>query len=102
MAVRHQISKGLQKALELSRSFYGMAPRSVRKIKITWPKAVVCIGAAAQVDYISDKFDGTIRQYFHEFEGTAVAFVTAEPLADGDNLIIIKGNFKITPDGITG
>ncbi len=102
MATRHKITAGLKRALDLSRQFYGMAPRVIRKVKIDWPKSVVCIGAAAQIDYISDKFDGKVRQYFHEFEGEAVVFVGADPQKDGDNLIIIKGNFQITPDGITG
>lgn len=91
-----------EKALELSRKFYGFDPRKVRKMNIDWPMALVCIGAAAQVDYISDKFDGVTRRYFHEFKKPAVVYVGDRPQKDGTNLIIIKGQFKIKPEGITG
>lgn len=89
-------------ALELSRKFYGFDPRTITKVNLEWPRSLVCIGAAAQVDYVSDKFDGVVRRYFHEFKSGAVVYVGATPQKDGSNLIIIHGKFKIRPEGITG
>jgi len=94
--------KVLARALKISKQFYGFDPRSIHTINIDWPDALVCIGAAAQINYISDKFDGVIREYFHEFEKPAVVFVAESPQKDGSNLIIIHGKFKIKPEGITG
>lgn len=95
-------NKSLKKAVKLSRKFYGFDPRKIKKVNITWPRALVSIGAAAQINYISDKFDGKMREYFHNFENKAVVYVGDTPQKDGTSLIIIHGNFKIKPDGIVG
>lgn len=92
----------LKRALRLSEEFHGAAPRKISRTFIDWPRALVQIGSAAQVDYISDKFDGKLRQYFHQFEKPALVLAGASPQRDGDNLLIIKGKFKITQKGIEG
>ena len=94
--------KWIQVAKELSRKFYGMMPRSVKNIEIDWPKSLILIGLCPEVNYISDKFDGQLRQYFHEFEDPPIIMVGVPKQKDGDNLIIIKGKFKIKSDGIVG
>lgn len=94
--------RSMKKAVELSRRFYGLAPRQIRRVNITWPRALVCIGAGARIDYISDKFDGKVRRYFHEFEKEALVYIPDYPQPDGKNLIIIHGNFEFQPEGITG
>lgn len=98
------ISKALKLALEKSEEFFGFRPRYVKKAAIEWPKSLVQIGAAAQVDYISDKFDGKVRRYFHEFEGEdlPLMFAAPAPQRNGENMIIIVGKFKIEKDGIIG
>lgn len=96
-----KVNRETKKALKLSRGFYGFDPRKVRRINIDWPRSVVCLGPAAQVDYISDKFDGVVRRYFHEFKD-AILYASAEPQKDGSNLLIIHGKFKVKPEGITG
>lgn len=92
----------LRRALKLSEKFHGAPPRKIKNINIRWPKALVQIGSAAQVDYVSDKFDGKLRQYYHEFEKPALILTAEKPQADGENLLIIKGQFRITKNGIVG
>lgn len=91
-----------QRAVELSERFHGFKARKVHKVEIEWPDSLVCLGAAVRVDYISDKFDGEVRRYFHEFESPVVLYCDAEPQPDGSNLLVIIGKFTIEPDGITG
>jgi hypothetical protein len=97
-----KINKATRRALELSRKFYGFDPRKIKGINITWPKALVSIGAAARINYISDKFDGKTREYYHQFDKPAVVYVGDQPQKDGTSLIIIHGKFKIKPEGIVG
>jgi len=92
----------LDASLRLSEKFHGARPRTVRRQPIEWPKSLVHIGALAQLDYISDKYDGTLRQYFHEFEKPCSVFAGAIAQADGTNLLIVKGRFNIKADGIVG
>jgi len=92
----------LEKALIRSEEFHGLPPRHVKHTDITFPKALVLIGDCAQIDYISDKFDGKLRRYFHEFDHDCQVFTGEKPQPDGSNLLIIKGRFKIKPEGIIG
>lgn len=96
------ITDAVKRAVELSRKFYGFAPRKLRQVNIEWPTALVFIGAGAQVDYVADKFDGKTRQYYHRFEGPTEVFASDRPQKDGSNLLIIRGKFKIKKEGITG
>jgi len=93
---------GRERALELSEKFYGFQPRSIQEIKVEWPKSLVCLGPAARVDYISDKFDGTVRRYWHEFDDGAVLYADPESQPDGSTILVIIGQFTIEPEGITG
>lgn len=97
-----KMTPALKRALDLSREFFDLEPRKVKRVDIDWPKALVCLGVCPQVDYISDKFDGKIRHYFHEFEGPCQLFAGDAPQVDGSNILIIHGNFKLKPEGITG
>jgi hypothetical protein len=95
------------RALDRSEVFHGKPPRRIRRVRIKYPKAVVLLGACAQLDYVSDKWDGKLRRYFHEFKLSdpkrpCLVFASATPQPDGSNLLIIKGHFRIDKDGIIG
>lgn len=92
----------LVSAVELSTAFHGFKPRSIRHININFPKALMQLGDCAQVDYLSDKDDGKLRHYYHRFEKPCLVFASARPQKDGDNLLVIKGQFEITERGIIG
>ena len=102
MKSRKRIKPETKKALALSKAFYGFDPRSLKRRNITWPKALVFLGACPQVDYITDKFDGKKRQYYHEFKRPTLIFAGPTPQKNGDNVLIIIGKFKITESGIIG
>lgn len=92
----------LAAAAELAERFNGKPPRRIRSVKIRWPRALMHVGPCAQLDYVSDKWDGKLRQYFHEFTGRCDLFAAPAAQPDGDGLLILKGKFKLKPEGITG
>lgn len=92
----------IAEAAKLSERFHGAAPRKVRSVHIRWPKAMMRIGSCAQVDYRSDKWDGKERQYFHKFGQGAELYADTKPQADGSMIMLIRGKFRIKPEGITG
>jgi hypothetical protein len=63
---------------------------------------LVGIGDAAQINYVSDKFDGEVREYFHKFGPGVEVFAADQPQPDGRELLVIIGKFKIKPEGIVG
>jgi hypothetical protein len=102
MTTRKRIKPETKKAMALSKAFYGFDPRYLKRRNLTWPKSLVLLGACPQVDYISDKFDGKKRQYYHEFVHPTLIFAGPKAQKNGDNVLIIIGKFEITEDGIVG
>lgn len=95
-------SKALREALAKSSEFHGRPPRAIRRRRLVVPKALVRIGAAAQIDYVSDKWDGKLRRYFHEFGKMPEIYATSKPDHDGNMMLVLVGKFKIQADGIIG
>ena len=91
-----------KQAVKLSEKFHGQAPRFEREIKIDWPDSLASLGVCARVDYIADKWDEGLVRYWHEFEGPVMLLADPDLQADGYQLLIIYGKFKIRPEGITG
>jgi hypothetical protein len=102
MKTRAKKTIARNRAIERSAMFYGMAPRTLKRVFIKWPKALVHIGRLAQVNYVCDKFDGKMREYYHRFGRGCQIYTAERPQPDGTNILIIKGPFKIKPAGITG
>lgn len=92
----------LRKAAELSERFHGFRPRRLRAAAIRWPRALAHLGPCVAVDYLSDKFTGKAARYFHEFEGRCELFAAPRAMPDGDSLLVIKGNFQVKAEGLTG
>jgi hypothetical protein len=95
-------SPALRSAIELSKKFHGFDPRKIKRVGITWPKALAVLGACARVDYLCDKHDGKPRVYYHNFEKQCELYAAPGSQPDGSSLLIIRGNFQIKPEGITG
>ena len=89
-------------AVRKSELFHGKPPRRISSVKVTWPKALVHIGPCAQLDYVSNKWGDKLTQYFHQFTGRCDVFAAPTTQPDGDGLLILKGSFKLQPEGITG
>jgi hypothetical protein len=96
------MTASVKRAVDLSREFYGFDPRHIKKIEFNCPKTMVSLGHCAQIDYVTDKYDGIERQYYHQFKGPCVVFASAEPQPNGQNALIIIGKFKIDDRGIVG
>jgi len=103
VAAKIKMSPALSKAIRKSELFFGFTPRRIRKLKLDLKtKALMSLGNCAQVDYVNDKWDGKTLRYFHEFEQPARLLFVPEPQADGSNVLIIVGKFKLLADGIVG
>ncbi len=89
-------------AVELSKKFHGLVPRRVRRTNGIWPLNLVLIGGCARLEYLSDKTDGKVRLYYHDFEGPAQVYAAPIAQPGGKNMLVIIGKFKITADGIIG
>lgn len=102
MAKRH--TRALRKALGKSEEFFGARPRWIKKIELEYPGSLVQLGVCPRVDYVSDKWDGKLRIYFHNFgeEDMPVILAAPEPQKNGDNMIVIIGKFEIEAEGIIG
>ena len=88
--------------VKASQMFTGFPPADKWNEHFDWPKAMPMIGPCTEIEYVSDKFDGKVRRYFHRFgKGTRVYF-DHKPQRNGDRLLIIRGPFDIKPEGITG
>lgn len=92
----------VERASKLSKKFHGAAPRTVKHIDFRSPKCLALIGSCAQLDYVSDKWDGKRRQYYHKFEKPCLVMADPDPQPDGSRMIVLLGTFKINERGIIG
>ena len=92
----------VSRAARLSQRFHGLRPRRLSRIKITWPKALVLLGDVVRLDYLSDKEDGKPRIYTHEFDRPAQVFASGNAKSGQRNLLLLRGAFDITEEGIVG
>lgn len=90
------------RAIDLSKKFHGLVPRHVHRTRVNWPLNLVLIGGCARLEYLSDKTDGEVRLYYHDFEGPAQVYAAPIAQPGGKNMLVIIGKFKITEDGIIG
>lgn len=88
--------------VERSEKFYGLKARGRRTTNIRVSRVMVRIGHCSQLNYLSDKFDGRMREYYHRFKRAPEVLVCNRPQADGTEIIILRGKFKIESAGITG
>lgn len=92
----------VQAAARLSRLFHQLAPRYYKNVYVPFPKALSSLGGCSRVNYISDKYDGKPKEYTHAFEGPCKLYAGVKNGQQIPGLLIIKGKFKITEDGIEG
>lgn len=96
------MKRAVRKAISRSREFFGFDPRSVKRMELDWPEALVHLGRCTQVNYSCDKHDEKLREYYHKFEGPVDIFAADAPQGDGREILVLIGNFKITKEGIEG
>jgi len=90
------------RAERLSELFHGSPPRFSKTVDLNWPEAVTALGHCARLDYLSDKFDGKPRIYFHDFREFPEVYAVPGKQPGGKTMLIIVGKFKLKPEGITG
>lgn len=101
-SLRQNTRSHVVRAARLSKIFHGFDPRKLRAVRVSWPRALTCLGVCSQVNYVSRKHDGKLREYYHRFASGCTLYVAPKKQADGTNLLIIRGRFTIEPEGITG
>lgn len=99
---RANLARQDSNAIRLSKRFHGKSPRWRRRIRIDWPERLTRLGACTRLDYLSDKFDGRHRIYFHKFKKAPELYADPNGQHDGCNLLVLRGKFKIKAAGITG
>ncbi len=92
----------VKRAVSLSQRFHGLRPRRLSRVKITWPRALVLLGHAVRIDYLSDKEDGKPRIYTHDFDRPAQVFASGSAKGGQKNMLLLHGRFNITEEGIVG
>ncbi len=91
---------GVTKAIEKARSWFGREDLVTEPETIPdWkpPDAVVELGTLIAIEYASDKYDGTLRVYRHEFTKSRFLAVSV----DGGTAIV-HPPMRITARGIEG
>lgn len=92
----------LAKAVKLSREFFGFNPRKIKAMDLNVPTVMTHIGGCPEVHYINDKWTGKLVQYYHKFGKDCQIYAFPDPQKNGDNVLMIRGKFKITEDGLIG
>lgn len=92
----------VDRAVAVSEKFHGQRARFQTEFEIDWPDSLVALGVCARVDYIADKFGDGVVRYWHEFEGVPMLYADPELQADGKQVMVIIGKYKIESAGITG
>lgn len=101
-ATNQRLSRKIKRAVVRSYEFHGAPPRNLKVVNIKIHPVLVHIGGCMQLNYLSDKFDGEEREYYHRFGPGCKVFAFDRPQPDGSEILIIKGKFKIKPVGLTG
>jgi len=94
-------SAGVQRGIALYREFNGFAPERTLKVRHSRviPAVVVGLGELMGVIYRSDKGrPGEQRTYIHLMQDPPHLVSNVE----GTQLYLVGGNYRVTPEGITG
>lgn len=94
--------KAIKRAAGLSQRFHGFRPRRLTAVNVTWPKALVLLGHVVRLDYLSDKEDGKVRCYTHDFKQPVSVFASGSAKTGQKNILLLHGNFSIVQEGIVG
>jgi hypothetical protein len=90
------LDRELDEARDLYESFAERPARTVRKLKVSLPRAGLIFGKMVQIGYISE-YDG--KPYRHTFEKAS-----SRPLLvashDGKSVVIVGGRYAFTDRGI--
>jgi len=93
----------IAQAVKRSHEFFGFEPRRLEFEDVDI-QSLTLIGSCPEVRYICDKYDGVHREYKHRFlkrSKSRIFFVTNKQ-RNGDQILIIRGKFQITENGIVG
>lgn len=93
MSKREQVKK----AVKLYRSFRDGEPEEIKRVKVSLPVAAIAIGHLDYVGYTTTH-NGKVTRYEHKFRKGSRPLLCAD--ADGNQLLLLGGNFTFTELGI--
>ena len=103
---RLRVSHGMQKAKESRLNFSQQDNVKKYNMNVQMPKAgdaVMMIGTAENLDYVSDKFDGQKRLYTHRLKKHGTILAVMPKSGDVVKTVIITDlSLHIRPEGLTG
>jgi hypothetical protein len=103
---RLRVSRGMQKAKESRLKFSWQDDVKTYNMNVQMPKAgdaVMMIGTAENLDYVSDKFDGNKRLYTHKLKKHGIVLAVMPKSGDVVKTVIITDlALHIRPEGLTG
>lgn len=99
MSGRVPVSRRTQfrQAAQRFQDFTGHDPEPVGRAEIQVPKAAAVIGELEAVMYQTVR-DGKTEHYIHKFRASSRPLLCASP--DGEQLLIVGGNYEFTERGI--
>lgn len=96
-------SKEWDAVIDMFRKFHDFLPSGVDPVEVetrTIPKILAALGRLEAVVYRSDKWGRPMTSYIHKFKAKDRPLLCTN--ADGTQLYIVGGSYKIEADGITG
>ena len=89
--------RNYRKAVSLYRDFTGENPRHVDDWLVSVPPVCMQVGMVTGILYKA-RVDGKVQEFLHEFTGKSRPILAAS--ADGRQLLLLGGDYKMTERGI--
>jgi len=95
--VKNPSSRNMRKAVRLYTDFTGHDPKFIDEWTINVPGHALQVGHVTGILY-KTRMDGKTQEFMHEFTGKSRPILAAS--ADGQQLLLLGGDYKFTERGI--
>jgi len=95
--LKNPTGRQYKKAVSLYRDFTGENPRHIEDWDIVIPSHAMEVGKVTGIMYKA-RVDGKVQEFLHEFTGRSRPLLAAS--ADGRQLLLLGGDYKMTERGI--
>ena len=92
-----RIGRAYKRAVKLYQDFTGHDPKFLDEWSVSVPEVAMQVGKITGIMYTT-KMDGKEQEFLHEFSGRSRPILAAS--ADGNQLLILGGNYSFTDRGI--
>lgn len=95
--IKNPRGRQFKRAVSLYRDFTGENPRYLEDWDVIVPLVAMEVGKVTGIMYKA-RVDGTVQEFLHEFTGRSRPILAAS--ADGRQLLLLGGDYKMTERGI--